>query len=148
MTRPRRQFVDGPFGQIHVRTINPTATGNYLPLICLHQSPKSSREFVKFMTSASKDRTLIGIDSPGHGESDLLENIDQATIENYAKSAWAAIDALGIEKVDLLGHHTGSKVAVEMAYQQGERVREIVLISALVLSEEEIAALRAEGVVD
>ena len=139
MAKPRRQFVDGPFGQIHIRTANPEATGNNLPLICLHQSPKSSREFVKLMTAAPNNRTLVGIDSPGHGESDLLQTIDQATIENYAKSAWAAIDALGIDKVDLLGHHTGSKVAAEMAYQQGERVNDIVMISALVLSDEEIA---------
>lgn len=139
MAKPRRQFVDGPFGQVHIRTANAEATSNNLPLICLHQSPKSSREFVKLMKAYPKDRTLIGIDSPGHGESDLLDTIDQATIENYAKSAWVAIDALGIDKIDILGHHTGSKVAVEMAFQQGSRVREIVMISALVLTLEEIA---------
>lgn len=137
MAKPRRSFVDGPFGQVHVRVSDAEKDCGHLPLICLHQSPKSGREFLKFMTQASKTRTIVALDSPGHGESDLPPSASDATIVNYAASAWAAIDALGYEKVDLLGHHTGAKVATEMAFTRGESVRQIVMVSALVLSPEE-----------
>lgn len=139
----RRSFVDGPFGQVHIRMAGPDIS-THLPLVCLHQSPKSGREFLKFMREASQARLVIAIDNPGHGESDLPPSESDATIENYARSAWAVIDALGYDKVDLLGHHTGAKVATEMAYQRGDNVRRIVMVSALVLTPEEQADFKSQ----
>ena len=144
MNRICRHFVDGPFGQVHLR-ISETIPSDHPPLVCLHQSPKSGREFVKLM-SVIDDRTVVAIDNPGHGESDLPPGEAEATIEAYARSAWAAVDALGLlaggGKVDLLGHHTGAKVATEMAFQQPGSVNAIVMVSALVLTPEEAAAFR------
>lgn len=135
MAKITRQFVDGPFGQVHVRMCG--EPNDLPPVICLHQSPKSSREFTKILPYLAKDRFCIAIDNPGHGESDLPPSEKDATIENYAKSAWVAIQALGYDSIDILGHHTGAKVGVEMAYQQPKNVRHIVMVSALVLSQEE-----------
>lgn len=143
MTRVRRQYVDGPFGQVHIHLAKPDAPSAHPPLICLHQSPKSSREF-KSLIEAMDDRIVVAIDSPGHGESDTPAHENEATIENYAKSAWAVISGLGYEKVDLLGHHTGAKVACEMAYQKPDAVRNIVMISALVLTPEERDVFKAQ----
>ena len=39
------------------------------------------------------------------------------------------IDALGFKSVDVLGYHTGSQVAVELARQRPDQVRRVVLIS-------------------
>ncbi len=135
----RRRFVDGPFGQVHLRD---TVSGTDAPaLVCLHQSPKSSREFSKVLPALGRSRRVVAIDNPGHGESDLPPSEQDSTIENYAASAWAAIDALGLDKpIDLLGHHTGAKVAVEMAWQRPGDVRRIVLVSALILTDEETKA--------
>ena len=138
----RRQFIDGPFGQVHLRTKR-AASSSHLPLVCLHQSPKSSREFLKLM-GAIHDRTVVAIDSPGHGESDLPPSEAEATIENYARSAWAVIDALQLGQVDLLGHHTGAKVATEMAFRRPADVRAIVMVSALVLTPEETAKFQSQ----
>ena len=136
MGKVRRQYVDGPFGQVHIHVSTPENRSDYLPLICLHQSPKSSREFKSFL-EVMNDRIVIAIDNPGHGESDTPPHESDATIENYAMSAWAVINHLGHEKIDILGHHTGAKVACEMAYQKPSNVRKIVMVSALVLAPEE-----------
>lgn len=130
----KRQFVDTEFGQIHLRQAG--ITRDKPPLICLHQSPKSSREFINFMTMAANDRLVIALDSPGHGESDIPPQ--QIYIEGYARALWQALNALGVtQKVDLLGHHTGAKVACEMAYQKPDNVRAVVMISALILTDYE-----------
>ncbi|RKQ71952.1 pimeloyl-ACP methyl ester carboxylesterase [Litorimonas taeanensis] len=133
MNKIRRAFVDADYGQMHYRIAG--SPSDYAPLVCLHQSPKSSREFIEFMKQASNDRLVIAIDSPGHGESDVPET--KMSIEGFARSIWSAIDALDLGSVDLLGHHTGAKVATEMAFQRPERVKTIVMVSALVLSVEE-----------
>ncbi|MEL6687563.1 MAG: alpha/beta fold hydrolase [Pseudomonadota bacterium] len=138
--RITRRFIDGPFGQVHLREAGEPS--DKLPLLCLHQSPKSSREFVKILPFLAQDRQVVAVDNPGHGESDLPPSEDAATIEAYAASAWAAVDALGLGRVDLLGHHTGAKVATEMAWQRPDDVGAIVMVSALVLTPEEVAAFK------
>lgn len=139
--RITRRFIDGPFGQVHLRMAG-ERSDDHPPLLCLHQSPKSSREFVKILPHLAQDRFVIAVDNPGHGESDLPPSEEAATIEAYAKSAWAAVDALGLGQVDLLGHHTGAKVATEMAWQRPNEVGAIAMVSALVLTPEEVAAFK------
>lgn len=135
-----RKFIDGPYGQVHIRLAGSNTDKN--PLVCLHQSPKSGREFADFMKLAAQDRLIIAIDNPGHGESDIPQTLEDATIPNYARSAWAIIDALNLGTVNLLGNHTGSSVAVEMATQRAEAVGKIVLISSPIYEVEEIESFK------
>ncbi len=133
MTKIRRKFVDADYGQMHLRIAGVPSNKN--PLICLHQSPKSSREFIEFMKLACDDRLVVAIDSPGHGESDVpTQKMD---IEGFATSIWSVIDVLELGKIDMLGHHTGAKVATEMAFQRPNDTGSIVMVSALVLTEQE-----------
>lgn len=81
-------------------------------------------------------------DYPGYGMSDPPKSESEATIETYARNMWLIVDALGLEKVDLLGHHTGSKVATEMTLQHPERVGSIAMISASLLTDEETQEFR------
>ena len=136
MPEPRRQFIDGEYGQIHLRTAapeNPTEP----PLYCLHMSPKSGRQFENFMRAASDDRIVVASDYPGYGESAPPPEEPHVTVQDYARSVWQVADALGHTMIDIFGHHTGSKVATEMAHQAPERVNRIVMVSAAVLTDEE-----------
>ena len=134
----RKTYVDGSYGQIHGRYVeHETATA--LPLVCLHQSPKSSLEFERFVQAASTERSVYAFDYPGYGNSDAAPSEAETTIEMYAREIWVALDQLNIDRVDLFGNHTGSKVAVEMAIQQPKRVATIAMISASLFNDEERA---------
>lgn len=133
MTDIRRGFIDADYGQMHYRIAGQASDKN--TLVCLHQSPKSSREFIEFMKVAADDRLIVAIDTPGHGESDVPPH--KMNIEGFAKEIWAALEKLELGKIDLLGHHTGAKVATEMAYQRPDAVGNIVMVSALILTEAE-----------
>lgn len=141
--RSYRSFVDGEYGQVHVRIAEPEKP-SYPPLICLHQSPKSGREFALFMREAAHDRMVIAPDYPGYGESDRPPSQPMVTIEDYARVMWTVVDALGIDgRIDLLGNHTGSEVAAEMAVQRPDKVGRIAMISAPVLTDEELREMDA-----
>lgn len=140
MTAIRRAFADADYGQMHYRIAGNLSEKR--PLVCLHQSPKSSREFIEFMKLAADDRLVIAIDSPGHGESDVPPS--KMSIEDFAAQIWSALDALDISTADLVGHHTGAKVAAEMAWQRPESVGRVVMVSALVLTPEERAAFKSQ----
>lgn len=133
----RKAYVDGAHGQIHLRIANARIDAARPPLICLHQSPKSGLEFDTFMRVASRDRILVAPDYPGYGMSDPAPCEAATSIPMYAEAMWRAVNALGLEQVDLFGNHTGAKVAAEMAVQDGGRVHAIAMISAAILSDEE-----------
>ena len=135
--RPRviRQFCDGPFGQVHVRRAGDT--GNKPGLVCLHMSPKSGRSFADILPYLAGERRVLAPDNPGHGESDLPPAQPPVTLEDYARSMWAAVDQLSEGPVHLAGYHTGSMVAVEAASQRPEQVLGVINISAPVMTPEE-----------
>lgn len=143
MGHPKRQFVDGRYGQIHLRIGRPTAALR-APLVCLHMFPQSGRNFARLIAEASVDRIVIAPDFPGYGESDPPPGPISAS--EYASSVWEAVDACGLlaeaGKIDLFGIHAGAKLAVEAAHQRTDDVSAIVLCSAAVLSPPELHDLR------
>lgn len=112
----RKRYVDGPFGQIHMRESG--AGSGTVPLVCLHATAYSSRSFGALMRAFGESRHLIAPDLPGYGESDLPEA--KPDMEGYADAIAAA---LGEEPVDLFGYHTGVYVAAELALRHPAKVR-------------------------
>lgn len=141
MTRLIRKFVDGQYGQIHVRFAQP-AKQRHRPLACLHMSPKSGRIFARFIEQASDDRIVLAHDYPGFGESDPPPPSPPVAIEDYAQSLWEVVDALQLGTIDIVGYHTGSEVAAEAARQRPKNVGSIVMISAPVFSPEEVRQMQ------
>lgn len=120
----RRQYVDVPFGQMHVAMAGEPAG---VPVVLLHQTPRSWDEFAEVLPRLGWTRWAIAVDLPGMGASD--PHPKGPSIEHYAAAVLAASDALGIAVFDLVGHHTGGVVAVEVAASASERVRQLVLSS-------------------
>lgn len=136
-----RLYVDGPFGQVHLRIAG--QDGNERPpLICFHLSPLSSRLYERFIDRvADCGRTAIALDTPGFGMSDAPQA--PPAISDYSRAMATALEALGIDgPVDLMGYHTGSMIAADLAADHPDRVRRLVLVSAPVFSDAERAHLR------
>lgn len=143
MTTPqavRRQYVDGRFGQIHLRVAKPDSDSERLPLVCFHMSPNSSRIYQTFLGHMGCDRVAVAPDTPGFGESDPPPS--KPSIADYAAAMTDFLDALGLNQVDVMGYHTGSEICVALALQQPQRVRKLVLTSAPIFSDEELDEFR------
>jgi pimeloyl-ACP methyl ester carboxylesterase len=108
----RRRYVDVPFGQVHV-----AEAGEGRPVVLLHQTPRSVDEFAEVLPLLAPVLRAIAVDLPGMGASD--SHPDGTTIESLAAGVVAAVDTLGVDEFDLVGHHTGGVVAVEMATNAG-----------------------------
>ncbi|WP_432201780.1 alpha/beta fold hydrolase [Erythrobacter sp. W53] len=136
----RRDFVDGPFGQIHFRISTPSRNVKP-PIVCLHMFPQSGRSFTELMPLLATDQVVIAPDFPGYGESDPPDQ--QVSAEVYADCIWRALDkiqpGLGNGSIDLFGIHAGAKLAVEAAFQRPHQVGRLMLCSAAVLTQAEIA---------
>jgi pimeloyl-ACP methyl ester carboxylesterase len=132
--RIRREFVDGRYGQLHLRRATPRqGAGLLAPVVLLHQTPLSGRMFSEFLPHMARDRTVLALDTPGYGESDGPPA--PVAIGDYAEALHDAIAELK-EPVDLVGYHTGALIAAEIAARYPKSVRRLVLISVPIFSAE------------
>lgn len=114
----RRGYADTPEGQIHYRT-----AGEGTPLLLLHQTG-SSRQYWKLQPLLARYRTFAP-DNLGSGNSDPLP--PDVRIADLARSTVHFMDALGIDKADVFGFHTGNKIATEMAAAWPSRIGRLIL---------------------
>lgn len=119
-----RDYVDGPFGQIHFyHAGNPKSPKT--PLVLFHPTAVSGAYYRDFMLEMSKDRYVIAFDTPGYGKSDPPAQPQGMT--SLASALADATDALGLKKFDVLGYHTGCYIAAEMAILRPTLVRRLIL---------------------
>lgn len=123
--RVRCAYADVAHGQMHFAVCG-DAAGNAAPIVLLHQTPRSWREYAAVLPLLGAQRRAIAIDTAGFGASDP---VSVPGIEAWAEAAWQLLDAIGIRRAHIVGHHTGGVIAVEMAARWPDRVASLVLSS-------------------
>ncbi|MGJ7503023.1 alpha/beta fold hydrolase [Variovorax sp. ZT5P49] len=120
----RRAFADLSVGQVHY-----AACGDHQApaVLLLHQSPRSWAEYRAVLPLIGARRRAIAMDTAGFGDS--ADGGVPASIGQWARVACELLDALGIAQADVVGHHTGGVIAVELAAAFPGRVRSLVLSS-------------------
>ncbi len=137
-----RLYVDGRFGQLHVRAASPAEATQKRPLLCFHLSPLSGIVYETWLGEMGKDRLALAPDTPGYGMSDPPET--QPSIGDFAAAMGDLMDALELTEVDVMGYHTGSKICVELARQRPTQIKHLVLVSAPVYTDDELASQYAQ----
>lgn len=125
-----RGFVSIDEGQVHYRyTDTRTRVSDDKashPLWMVHASPSSSVALSGLMRELGRTRSVIAPDTLGNGDS-APPAPPTPDIAYYADSSLRVMDALGIEKVDLYGSHTGAHIVTEMAIARPDRFGRMVL---------------------
>ena len=116
----RFQYVDTPLGQLHIAT-----AGEGFPLILLHQTPRSWDEYRELIPLLAPHYRVIAMDMYGFGQSAKFPA--PHTIEKFSEGVIALADALGIQKFNLMGHHTGAIVAFETTAKNPDRVAKLIM---------------------
>ena len=100
------------------------------PLLLLHGYTDSSRTWSLLAPYLGKYRLLMP-DQRGHGASDSPDCCYSQA--QFAYDAKLFLDALGVERVHVVGHSLGSMVAIAMAAEYPDRVAAIGLIGSTAL---------------
>lgn len=103
----RRGYADTAYGQVHY-----AECGSGAPVVLLHQTPRSWDEYREVLPLLGGTHRAIAMDTIGFGAS---APIAEHSIETYAAAVVAFLDALGLQRTALVGHHTGGVIAVEVA---------------------------------
>jgi pyruvate dehydrogenase E2 component (dihydrolipoamide acetyltransferase) len=71
-------------------------------------------------------RAVVALDLPGHGESSL--DVGTGSLDELATIVLAFLDALGIDRVHLVGHSMGAALSLVLADREPTRVRSLTLV--------------------
>ena len=119
----RKGYIDLPWGQVHYRSVPGANAGP--PIVLLHQSPLSSRNYELLLPLLADQGRPYALDTPGYGASSPVP--EHWEVEDYAGVVWAVADALGADRIALFGRATGAVFALEAALSQPQRVSCLVL---------------------
>jgi pyruvate dehydrogenase E2 component (dihydrolipoamide acetyltransferase) len=118
--------------------------GDSVPVLLLHGFGADLNTWMFTQPALADGRQVIALDLPGHGGSG--KQLDRADAESLAAIVEHALNALGIERLHLVGHSMGGGIAISFAVREPERVATLTLISSAALGPE-INAAFIEGFV-
>jgi pimeloyl-ACP methyl ester carboxylesterase/putative sterol carrier protein len=101
--------------------------GTGRPVLMLHGLGGTKVSFLPSVAALAPDFRTIAMDIPGFGDSDKpIGSYDAAFMARWAVSL---LDALGIERADVLGHSMGGRVALELGMRHPDRVGGLMLMT-------------------
>lgn len=119
--------------QVHYR--HRAGTGE--PVVFFHQTASSGRMWLKTIDRLDPDWDCWAFDTPGFGSSFDPERDAEPPMSQYVDWLREAILALGLERVHIVGHHTGACIGVEMAARYPDMALSLTLCGPVPLTAEE-----------
>lgn len=121
--RLRFESVETSWGKASVLT---AGTGS--PVVCLHGLGGTKSSFLPTVAALAERHRVIALDLPGFGESDkpVLAAYDAAY---FADAVTDLLDALEIERADIVGNSMGGRISIELGLRAPERTGKIALLS-------------------
>ena len=105
-----------------------TALGAGDPLMILHGGPGASHDYLlPWVLSLARTNRLVLIDERGSGRSEKLENPAGYTVENMVEDVEAVRHALGLGRINLLGHSFGGVLAQAYAFKYPQNLKHLIL---------------------
>ena len=123
---PTIQQLSKPFGKVVCRT---SGSGDSDHLVLLHGVGMQSAAWAPQITALSKFYPVYALDLPGHGGSDPIAA--GSRLPDYLDWLEAALDALNLNRVNLVGHSMGALIAGGLAVRNPERVIRVALLNSV-----------------
>lgn len=95
------------------KAINFVCRGQGRVIVLLHGFLGALQIWDEFSEELSKNNRVVAVDLPGHGQSDVLDDVH--TMELMAEAVKAVLDELEINQCVVIGHSMGGYVALAFA---------------------------------
>jgi pyruvate dehydrogenase E2 component (dihydrolipoamide acetyltransferase) len=101
-------------------------SGEATPAVFLHGFGGDHSGWGLQLAAIAADRPVIALDLPGHGAS--TKDVGDGSLAALAADVGAALDALGLGKVHLVGHSLGGATALAVALAAPDRIASLSLV--------------------
>lgn len=103
----------------------PPAQGSGESVVCLHGAGSHGEFFMDILRALEDRHGVIVFDQPGHGRSGSLDSL--GSVQRMAEFTQGLCDILELDHPVLMGHDMGGAVALQMALDQPERIRALII---------------------
>jgi len=125
-------FVDSHGALIYYQSV-----GRGTPLMIVHGGPGASHDyFLPYLLPLMRTSRLVFIDERGSGKSSKFEDPRQYTIANMVEDIEAVRLALGLGKINLLGHSFGGTLVQAYAFKYQKNLSHLILGSTFASTKE------------
>lgn len=108
----------------------PESTRNEAPtVLCLHGFPELALSWREQFAGLSDRYRVVAPDMRGYGGTDAPSRIRDYNLDLLRRDVVELIDALGVDKVHLVGHDWGAAIAWEVAQRCGDRLHTLTAIN-------------------
>jgi len=121
MVKPGLHLVPVPGGDLAVEVLPGTSE----PVLAIH-GISSHRRLWNWLRAESPGLTLVAPDL--RGRADSVGVLGPSSVQQHADDMIAVLDALGLDRVHVVGMSMGGFVAVELAHRYPTRVKSLVLV--------------------
>jgi pimeloyl-ACP methyl ester carboxylesterase len=122
---PRSRRVAGS-GGIDLHLLEWSAEG--VPLLLLHGFGNEAHIWDDFAPAVAPHYRTVALDHRGHGDSAWAADVSGYDLEQMVDDVEAVTEALGIERLVLVGHSLGGRVSTLFAGRHPERIAGLVLV--------------------
>ena len=123
--------IPGPHGNIFVQIHGQDTSGT--PLLVVNGGPGAAHGYLKRLSGFADNRPVILYDQLGTGESDHPEDPTLWTVANFAKEITFVREYLGLDRVHLYSHSSGSAYATQHLLDGGV-VESHIMLSPMISS--------------
>lgn len=104
-------------------------SGKGIPLLTLHGGPGLPHDYLESLTELGDERPVIYYDQLGCGKSDRPDDLSLWRLERFVEELGQVRQALGLEKMHLLGQSWGTMLAIDYALTQPGGLVSLILAS-------------------
>jgi proline iminopeptidase len=137
--------IEVPGGRVWYRVAGADREG--VPLLGLHGGPGFTHDTVATLEGLASERPVVLYDQLGSGQSDRPGDPDLYRVELYVEQVRRVREALGLDRIHLVGHSWGGTLALSYALTGPAGLESLVLASPLVSTSrwlEDARRLRSE----
>lgn len=135
-------YVDVTAGRVWFRIVGADSTET--PLLVLHGGPGATHDYLEPLAALADERPVVFYDQLGCGNSDRPDDPALWTVERYVGEVGEVRQALGLDRVHLLGQSWGGALAVEYVLSRNpEGVESLILSAPLLDADRWVADQRA-----
>jgi len=103
---------------------------NKTPIIFLHGFTGSVNDWQFIMQNVDSRYFPVAIDLPGHGDTEISDNVESYTTEAIVNIILTIVEKLKAPQVVLLGYSMGGRAALSFATRHTSKIKALILESA------------------
>ena len=122
-------MIESLFCTVKNRKLHFLKAGKGAPIVLLHPSPSSAKSMIPFIKELAPFFTVIAIDTPGYGTSDLMP-IKPKGLKAYCKYLRPFLKKMGLTKFAIYGSATGAQLAIRYCLEYPYQITNLYIDNA------------------